>query len=110
MPPAPRTTAARTGSQNGASALTEAQLTRLVKALEAARDGDFTVRLREEGPLAEVAAAFNGLVTRNQSVTKEFIRVSKVVGREGRINQRADVAGAPGSWAEKSCATAPLTV
>ncbi|HUH15326.1 MAG TPA: HAMP domain-containing protein, partial [Gaiellaceae bacterium] len=100
MPPNPRTTAARS-PQNGAPALTEAQLARLVKALEAARDGDFTVRLREEGPLAEVAAAFNGLVARNQSVTKEFVRVGKVVGREGRINQRADVAGAPGSWAEK---------
>jgi len=100
VPPTARTTAARS-PQNGASALTEAQLARLVKALEAARDGDFSVRLREDGPLADVAAAFNELVTRNQFVTKEFIRVSKVVGREGRINQRADVAGAPGSWAEK---------
>ena len=37
MPPAPRTTAARTGSQNGASALTDAHLARLVKALEAVK-------------------------------------------------------------------------
>ena len=29
------------------------------------------------------------------------MRVSRVVGREGRINQRANVAGAPGSWSEK---------
>ena len=34
-------------------------------------------------------------------MTKELVRVSKVVGREGRINERAGVAGAPGSWAEK---------
>ena len=34
-------------------------------------------------------------------MTREFTRVSKVVGREGRINERADAAGAPGSWAEK---------
>ena len=92
---------ARTRSENGPSPLTEAQLDRLVSALEAARDGDFTVRLRAEGALAEVAAAFNALVERNQRVTREFMRISKVVGREGRINERADVAGAPGSWAEK---------
>ena len=72
-----------------------------VTALEAARDGDFSVRLRADGPLAEVAAAFNTLVERNQQVTRELVRVSKVVGREGRITERAGVAGAPGSWAEK---------
>ena len=66
-----------------------------------ARDGDFSVRLRAEGPLRDVAAAFNALVERNQQVTRELVRISKVVGREGRINERASVAGAPGSWAEK---------
>ena len=70
-------------------------------ALEAAADGDFSVRLRADGPLADVAAAFNTLVERNQQVTRELVRVSKVVGREGRITERAGVAGAPGSWAEK---------
>ena len=49
----------------------------------------------------EVAAALNALVERNQQVTRELIRISKVVGREGRINERANVGGAPGSWAEK---------
>ena len=34
-------------------------------------------------------------------MTRELVRVSKVVGREGRITERASVAGAPGSWAEK---------
>jgi HAMP domain-containing protein/signal transduction histidine kinase/DNA-binding response OmpR family regulator len=97
----PRKTAARTQPRDGAERLTDAQLNKLVKALEAARDGDFSVRLRAEGPLAEVAEAFNALVERNQQVTKELIRVSKVVGREGRINERASVAGAPGSWSDK---------
>ncbi len=96
-----RETSAPTRSRNGSSSLTNAQLDKLVSALKAAVNGDFTVRLRAEGPLAEVAPAFNALVERNQRVTKEFTRVSKVVGREGRINERADAAGAPGSWAEK---------
>ena len=103
MPPVPtaaeRAKAAR--SWSGSSPLTNAQLDRLVTALEAARDGDFSVRLRAEGPLKDVAAAFNALVERNQQLTRELVRVGKVVGREGRINERASVAGAPGSWAEK---------
>src|SRR5688572_17709291 len=94
-------TRSRSRTGNGASGLTEAQLTRLVEALEAAAAGDFSVRLRADGPLKNVAVAFNQLVDRNQQVTKELVRVSKVVGREGRITERADVAGAPGSWAEK---------
>ena len=104
MPPASTRSAksrAAGRSGNGASGLTQAQLTKLVDALEAAATGDFSVRLRADGPLADVAAAFNQLVDRNQQVTKELVRVSKVVGREGRITERADVAGAPGSWAEK---------
>ena len=110
MPPVPtrgarsqatRKTTARAGSENGAGTLTEAQLAKLTSALEAARDGDFSVRLRAEGQLADVAAAFNTLVERNQQVTRELVRVSKVVGREGRITERAGVAGAPGSWADK---------
>ncbi len=94
-------TQARTPAENGSSPLTNAQLERLVFALEAARDGDFSVRLRAGGPLKEVAAAFNALVERNQQFTKELVRVSKVVGREGRIHERASVVGAPGSWSEK---------
>ncbi|MGZ8688140.1 MAG: HAMP domain-containing protein, partial [Gaiellaceae bacterium] len=96
-----RKNAAGGRARKGAAPLTEAQLDRLVAALEAARDGDFSVRLRAEGALADVADAFNALVERNQRVTRELVRISKVVGREGRINERASVAGAPGSWAEK---------
>ena len=110
MPPVPtrgartkptRKTTARHRSENGADGLNHNQLTRLVNVLEAAADGDFSVRLRANGPLADVAAAFNMLVERNQQATRELVRVSKVVGREGRITERASVAGAPGSWAEK---------
>ncbi|MEO5576763.1 MAG: HAMP domain-containing protein [Gaiellaceae bacterium] len=81
--------------------MTGPQLAKLTAALEAARDGDFSVRLRAEGSFADVATAFNTLVERNQQVTKELVRVSKFVGRDGRINERAGVAGAPGSWAEQ---------
>ena len=60
MPPVPtrgarakptRKTTAPPRSENGADGLTQTQLTRLVNALEAAADGDFSVRLRAAGPL-----------------------------------------------------------
>jgi HAMP domain-containing protein/signal transduction histidine kinase/CheY-like chemotaxis protein len=86
---------------NGDAALTRAQLARLVAALQAASEGDFSVRLRGDGALAEVAAPFNALVERNQRVTREFTRVGKTVGREGRLGERADATAAPGSWADK---------
>ena len=92
-PPAP--------APNGAGTLTERSSTKLVEALEAARDGDLPSGCEQRVRSRDVAEAFNALVERNQQVTKELIRVSKVVGREGRINERASVAGAPGSWAEK---------
>jgi HAMP domain-containing protein/signal transduction histidine kinase/CheY-like chemotaxis protein len=110
MPPLPttgerqtrgRSTSGRGRSNNGATPLSQPELTQLVTALQAARDGDFSVRLRAEGALADVASAFNALVERNQQATRELVRIGKVVGREGRINERAAVAGAQGSWAEK---------
>ena len=67
MPPVPtrgarakptRKTTARPRSENGADGLNQTQLSRLVNALVAAADGDFSVRLRASGPLAYGADAF----------------------------------------------------
>ena len=90
--PGARRPRART-TTNGAAPLTDAQLTRLVSALRSARDGDFSVRLRGDGAFGEVAAEFNEMVERNQRLARELIRVSKVIGREGRITERAASAG-----------------
>jgi len=72
----------------------------LVSALRALRRGDFSVRLPEEvdGIDGEIASLFNEVVGMNDSITKEFERLSKVVGKEGKITQRARVRGASGGW------------
>ncbi|HEX8415274.1 MAG TPA: HAMP domain-containing protein, partial [Sphingomicrobium sp.] len=72
----------------------------LVSALRSLRRGDFTVRLPEDlsGPDAELAQLFNEVVGLNQQVTDEFERLSKVVGKEGKINQRGRVKNARGGW------------
>src|SRR5581483_11281237 len=79
----------------------DADLSELLRALRAAREGDFTARLTPAGPgvMADLAAAFNGLMERNDQMTREVIRVGKIVGLEGRMTERAALGGAGGSWA-----------
>ena len=75
----------------------------LVSALRALRRGDFSVRLPEEvdGVDGEIASLFNEVVGMNEEMTQEFERLSKVVGKEGKITQRARVRGASGGWDSK---------
>ena len=72
----------------------------LVSALRALRRGDFSVRLPEEvdGVDGEIASLFNEVVSINEEMTQEFERLSKVVGKEGKISQRGRVKNARGGW------------
>ncbi|HLO20507.1 MAG TPA: HAMP domain-containing protein, partial [Sphingomicrobium sp.] len=75
----------------------------LVSALRALRRGDFSVRLPEEvdGTDGEIASLFNEVVGMNEAITQEFERLARVVGKEGKISQRARVRGASGGWDSK---------
>ncbi len=75
----------------------------LLMALLAYRDGDFSVRLPAEwtGVAGKVADAFNQIVAFNQRLTAEVARVSRAVGKGGKLRQRLNVAGASGEWANK---------
>src|SRR6185437_9850014 len=44
------------------------------------------------------ASAYNELVTMNASMEKELARMRRVVGREGRMDQRASLGAAGGGW------------
>jgi len=83
-------------------------VSRLVTALQAARNGDFSVRLRGDGTFGEVAAEFNEMVERNQRMARELVRVSKVIGREGRITERATSPGGGAAWEEQTDAVNAL--
>jgi HAMP domain-containing protein/signal transduction histidine kinase/CheY-like chemotaxis protein len=75
-------------------------LEEILDALVAARDGDFSRRLsrRRRGLLGEIAAAYNELVSMNASMEKELGRMRRVIGREGRMDQRASLGAAGGGW------------
>jgi HAMP domain-containing protein/signal transduction histidine kinase/CheY-like chemotaxis protein len=72
----------------------------LVTALRSLRRGDFSVRLAEDvdGVDGEIATLFNEVVTLNGEMTREFERLSQVVGKEGKITQRGRVKSATGGW------------
>src|SRR5438552_471076 len=72
----------------------------LLKVLSDLKKGDFTTRLQSEqtGLTGKIYDALNEVVELNQRMAKEFDRVATVVGKEGRIRQRASLPMATGSW------------
>ncbi|HSI72898.1 MAG TPA: HAMP domain-containing protein, partial [Fimbriimonas sp.] len=88
-------------SAKAPASYSDEQLRPLLAALEAARAGDFSVRLPEtkNGALSQIYRVFNQVVALNQAQADEIVRVGRIVGREGRMNERAELKKAEGSWA-----------
>ena len=74
--------------------------TSLLTALAALRKGDFTVRLPLDwtGVAGKVADTFNEVIELNERMADELERISRVVGKEGKINERASLGAVTGSW------------
>src|SRR4051812_37253078 len=95
-----RATSQPKGTSDPNGSVDSRALKELVEALDAARRGDFSVRLskRRQGVMGEVAAAYNELVATNEQMSRELIRIARVIGREGRMTERASLPGASGGW------------
>ncbi len=89
------------GPTPGRDDIERALLEELLAVLRAARAGDFSARLstRRRGLVGEIAAEFNELAATNQRMTKELVRVGRIIGREGRMTERAALTGSSGEWA-----------
>ncbi len=70
------------------------------RVLTAVKKGDFSVRMPVEytGVEGKIADTLNDIIEMNQRMAAEFQRISTVVGKEGRISQRAAIGDAGGSW------------
>jgi HAMP domain-containing protein/signal transduction histidine kinase/CheY-like chemotaxis protein len=77
----------------------EADLPAILAALTALRRGDFSVRLPTTwvGLSGKVGDTFNDVMDQLEGMTNELDRISRVVGKEGKIKQRAS-GGWIGSW------------
>ncbi|HEY1921754.1 MAG TPA: HAMP domain-containing protein, partial [Tepidisphaeraceae bacterium] len=74
--------------------------TTLLTALLALKKGDFTARLPMDlpGMDGKIADAFNEVVELNQRMAEELARLSRMVGKEGKITQRVEMGDVTGSW------------
>ncbi|MDX6576711.1 MAG: hypothetical protein QOE96_2664 [Blastocatellia bacterium] len=72
----------------------------LLKTLLAFKKGDFSARLPGDwtGEAGKIADTFNDIIELSDRTAKELDRVSRVVGKEGKIMDRATVPAAAGSW------------
>src|SRR6266403_164238 len=97
--PIPRRTRRTNGSR---SANHECDNTQLLTALIAFKRGDFSARLPDDwtGLAGKIADTFNEVIANNQRMTKELDRIGRVVGKKGRITQRASLGDVSNSWAD----------
>ena len=72
----------------------------ILRALRFLRRGDFRARLPvgRPGSLGRIAEAINDVADLNERTANEIQRISRTVGRDGRIEQRASIGPAEGAW------------
>src|SRR5215475_5373990 len=89
----------RNRSQSNGNELNNAQL---LAALMAFRRGDFSARLPDDwiGVPGKIADTFNAVIETNHRMSWELERIVRVVGKEGRISQRASLGEVSNSWAD----------
>ncbi len=92
---------AKSGQLGDSSDSSTVRSRRLLAAMMAFRDGDFSVRLPAHWPGADgqLAEAFNQAIAQKQRIAREITRLSTSVGKEGRLRQRLALPGAVGGWA-----------
>ncbi len=80
----------------------DAELEELLDAMKSLRRGNVGVRLPEHwlGLTGKLAEAFNEVVDLNAGLAAELSRLRQVVGKEGKLKQRATLPQARGFWAE----------
>jgi HAMP domain-containing protein/CheY-like chemotaxis protein/signal transduction histidine kinase len=73
----------------------------LLNVLTAMKKGDFSTRLPSDqtGLAGKISDTLNEIIEMNQMMAQELGRISAVVGKEGKITQRAVLPGATGAWA-----------
>ncbi len=75
----------------------------LLSAMLSFRAGDFAARMPADllGVEGKIADAFNDVVALSERRSQETARVSRAVGKEGKLRQRMTVPGVVGGWANE---------
>jgi signal transduction histidine kinase/CheY-like chemotaxis protein/HAMP domain-containing protein len=74
----------------------------LLTVLSDVKRGDFTVRmpLAWTGVAGKIADTINDIIAANETLGDELTRVSRVVGKEGKLTQRVALRGSDRVWSE----------
>ncbi|WUR11271.1 response regulator [[Empedobacter] haloabium] len=79
----------------------ELDLKLILSTLMALKKGDFSARMPSDwtGVSGKIADTLNDIIETNERIVRNVTEVSRVVGREGRLTQRAPVTNVSGGWA-----------
>ncbi|WP_193197443.1 HAMP domain-containing protein [Nostoc sp. MG11] len=85
-------------------------LNQLLRTLAAVKQGDFSVRMPidQTGMAGKIADTLNDIIDRNERMATELQRMGDVVGKEGKITERASLGDVRGSWSD--CVTSVNTL
>ncbi len=88
------------GNGDAGAGQSDISLRTLLRALQAVREGDFSVRLPgdQTGLAGKVADTFNEIVGANQRMARELDRAGQVVGKDGKTRHRMSNELRSGAW------------
>jgi signal transduction histidine kinase/HAMP domain-containing protein/ActR/RegA family two-component response regulator len=74
----------------------------LLDVLAKVKNGDFSVRMPRDwtGVPGKIADTLNDVIAANETLGGALARVSRVVGKDGKLSQRVELRGADHVWAE----------
>src|ERR1700722_16380932 len=114
--PGPKSNGSKTnGKANGAKAIVNKRVDSTAISAKARRDanvllntliafkrGNFSVRMPvdQTGLEGKIADTLNDVLEINQKMVSEFERISRAVGKDGKITQRASIGSVAGAWTE----------
>ncbi|MEH2259535.1 HAMP domain-containing protein [Nostoc sp.] len=77
-------------------------LNQLLRTLNAVKQGDFSVRMSIDhtGVAGKIADTLNDIIDQNERMAAELQRIGNVVGKEGKITDRASLGDVRGSWSD----------
>ena len=75
-------------------------LKQILQYVKGIRNGDFSLRLDMPGDtvFADIAEVLNDINELNYNLASEFVRVGRIVGKEGKMTERVSIGTVKGSW------------
>ncbi|HXH29287.1 MAG TPA: HAMP domain-containing protein [Bacteriovoracaceae bacterium] len=85
---------------NEASVGNKEQLKQVLMLVKGIRSGDFTMRLSLENDtlVGDIADVLNDINELNLTMANEFVRVGRIVGKEGKMTERVGIGSVKGAW------------